>query len=86
VSPQPQNLRAQAAYRYAIFGIIPLAGLLLGPVAVVLGLLGWRDARGDLKTKGGGFAVAAVILGLLELLTNGLGLTLMWVGWESMGR
>ncbi len=86
MSRQVPNTRAIAAYRYAVFGIIPLLGLLLGPAAIVFGLLGWREARGDLRTKGGGFAVAAVILGLLELVTNGLGLTLIWVGWEAMSH
>ncbi len=84
MSPQPRNSRAVAAYRYAIFGIIPLVGLLFGPAAVVFGVLGWREARGDSRTQGSGFAVAAVVLGLLELLTNGLGLTFMWIGWEAM--
>src|SRR5438034_6160249 len=37
------NRRAIRAYRYAVYGLIPGAGLFLGPLAVILGLRArWR--------------------------------------------
>jgi hypothetical protein len=80
----PNNHRAVAAYRCAVYGIIPVAGLLLGPVAVGLGILGWRHYRNNPDDRGGGHAAAGMILGSLELLLNGLGLSLIWVGLASL--
>ena len=83
--PEPNNPRAMTAYRCAIYGLIPVAGLLLGPVAVAWGLAGWRHSRLNPDSHGVGHAVLAVILGLLELLTNAVGLALIWIGIESLG-
>jgi hypothetical protein len=80
----PNNPRALAAYRCAVYGLIPVAGLFFGPAAVALGVLGLRHPRSDSKDRSHGFAGAAVILGTLELLTNGIGLTLIWIGLSSM--
>lgn len=82
--PEPNNPRAMTAYRFAIYGLIPVAGLLLGPVAVALGLAGWRHSRRHSDSPGVGHAVTAVILGTLELLTNAVGLALIWIGIESL--
>ena len=83
MSVPSSNPRAMAAYRCAVYGLIPLAGLVLGPVAVALGILGWRHYRAHPKDRGQGHAGAAVILGALELLTNSIGLTLIWIGLAS---
>ena len=82
--PQPNNPKALAAYRCAIYGLIPVAGLLLGPIAVALGILGWRHFRNHPGDRGGGHAAAGVILGLLELLTNGIGLSFIAFGLASL--
>jgi hypothetical protein len=84
VKSPPNNPRAIAAYRCALYGLIPLAGLVLGPVAVALGVLGLRHPAVDAKDRTHGFASAAVILGVLELLTNGIGLTLIGIGLASL--
>lgn len=83
VIPIPANKKALVAYRLSMYGLIPVAGLLLGPVAVAVGLLGWRHYRIFPKDRGIGHAVAAVILGSLEILTNGLGLFFIWIGLNS---
>jgi len=84
MNPEPNNPRALAAYRYAVYGLIPVAGLLLGPLAVAQGLAGWRYSRQHKDKRGIGHAVTAVILGLLELLTNAIGLALIWIGIETL--
>ncbi len=85
MNPPPTNPRAMIAYRIACYGLIPLAGLVLGPVAVGLGVRSWLHLRSNPKDLGAGFASAAVILGLLEVLTNGIGLTLIGIGLASLG-
>jgi hypothetical protein len=72
---------ALRAYRCAIYGLIPVAGLLLGPAAVVLALLAWREGRRDPAAGGNGtYIVIALVLGLVILLCNGAGLALMVIG------
>jgi hypothetical protein len=68
------------AFRCAVWGLIPLAGLLLGPVAVVLAVVAWRQGRRDSAAKGNGYVAAALVLGLLEVLCNCLGVALMVMG------
>jgi hypothetical protein len=77
-SPQAPAMRA---YRFAVYSLIPLAGLLLGPVAIVLALLAWREGRRDPEARGEGYVVAALALGLAALLCNGAGVALMVLGW-----
>jgi hypothetical protein len=68
------NRTAVMAYHCSLFAIIPFVGLVLGPVAVLLGLIGkWRDYHNP-EERGGAQAMAAIILGSLTLLTNWTGL------------
>jgi hypothetical protein len=71
---------AMAAYRCAVFGMIPLAGLLLGPLAVILGLVAYRRIKAT-PEKSTGPVLAVVTLGLAVLVTNWVGVTLMVLGW-----
>jgi hypothetical protein len=68
---------ALRAYRCAVYSLIPLAGLLLGPAAIVLAALAWRAGRRDPEARGNGYVVIALVLGAVTLLCNGLGLALM---------
>jgi zinc-ribbon domain len=72
---------AMRAYRCAVCSLIPIAGLLLGPLAVFLALLAWRQGRRDPALQGNRYIAAALGLGLITLLCNGVGLTLMVMGW-----
>jgi hypothetical protein len=83
VTAKQTNPRALTAYRYAVVGIVPVVGLLLGPLAILLGILSWWEGGAKGQSKNGGFAAAAVILGVVEMLTNGVGLALMWIGLTS---
>jgi hypothetical protein len=68
---------ALRAYRLSIFGLIPLAGLVLGPIAVVLGLLARGYGRKDPAFTAHGPAVAAIVLGAADAATNWLGVGLI---------
>jgi hypothetical protein len=74
---------ALAAYRYAVYGLVPFAGLALGPLAVVLGAVAWRRVQSDPDRKGVGPAATAMVLGALVMVTNWVGLALMVVGLTS---
>lgn len=67
-----QNLTAISAYYFAIFGLAPLVGFFLGPLAFSLGMLGlWRALRYP-EVRGGHHALFAVIAGFFETLINWL--------------
>jgi hypothetical protein len=65
------------AYRCGLLAMIPLVGLVLGPAALVLGLLGRRLERGNSSERGTAQATAAIVLGALTTLTNWIGLLLI---------
>ena len=65
-----KNRRALAAYYCGVFGLIPGIGVILGPIALILGILGLRYAADHLKAKGSGHAWAGVILGVVGPLVT----------------
>lgn len=77
---EESNRAALRAYRLSLIGLIPLAGLVLGPVALVLGVLAARKGRADPTFTARGPALAAVFFGVLDSLTNWVGVTLMILG------
>jgi hypothetical protein len=79
-----KNPQAHDAYQMAIYGLIPVAGLLLGARAIQLGLAGCRVAAQDAKKEGLPQARAGIFLGALEVLTNGIGLILIGIGAASL--
>jgi hypothetical protein len=83
--PRTDSRQAGAlrAYRCGVFSLIPLAGLVLGPAAIVLAVMAWREGRRDPAAKGNGYVVAALALGLATLLCNAAGLALMAMGLSS---
>jgi hypothetical protein len=74
---------ALRAYRCGIFSLIPVAGLLLGPAALVLAVMAWREGRRDPAAKGNGYVLAALVLGGVTLLCNAAGLVLIVMGLAS---
>jgi hypothetical protein len=68
---------AWAAYRCSVYGLIPFVGLVMGPVALVLGFIAWQ--RGHVVDKGRGIGPtwASMLLGGFVTLTQWLGLALM---------
>jgi hypothetical protein len=74
------NPTARAAYHCSLFALIPLLGLVLGPVAVVLGVIAWRKEQRDPTPWGFLRAGAAIFLGGLIALTSWIGIALMAFG------
>jgi hypothetical protein len=66
--------------------LIPLVGLVLGPVAFLLGFVAWRRGQGDPLQKGIGPALAGMLLGGSVAVTNWLGVALIIYGLWSPGR
>jgi hypothetical protein len=79
------NGAALRAYRLAVLGLVPALGLLLGPLAAVLGLRARYRARSDPDFTAHSLARAAVLLGALTGVTNWVGLTLMVLGLRPAG-
>jgi hypothetical protein len=80
---EPANWPCTRAYWVACAGLIPGLGLVLGPAAIVLGLLGRAYARSQPECTAVEQATAAVLFGSLSALTNWLGLALMVLGWRG---
>lgn len=74
------NRGALVAYRCAVIGLIPLVGLVAGPLAIALGCYAWLRDRKEADFTAVGPRNASVLLGALITLTNWLGLTLMVLG------
>jgi hypothetical protein len=78
------NRRALAAYRCAVFGLIPVVGLVAGPLALALGAGAWAYDRHNPGFTAWGPLNASLVLGSLVSLTNGVGVGLMVFGlWRA---
>ncbi len=80
----PSNRPALFAYRLSLYGLIPLAGLVLGPTAVVLGALAARKARTEPTFNAHGPLLASIVIGAIDALTNWAGIVLIALGWWSV--
>jgi hypothetical protein len=77
------NWQAEFAWNCAMWGLIPVVGLLLGIVGVVLGLLGWIRVRRHPDDLGIRHAVGSILLGSVEIGVNFVGTALIVKGvWE----
>jgi hypothetical protein len=76
-SPNPAAWRA---YRVSLLSMVPGLGLLLGPVAVLLGCLAVRGAGDDLSASNR--AKASVLFGALVTLTQWIGVVLILGHWR----
>jgi DNA-binding beta-propeller fold protein YncE/phage FluMu protein Com len=63
-----KNGRALLAYYLGVFSFIPCVGLILGPAALILGILGIRFVKANPTAKGTGHALAGIIMGSLTTL------------------
>lgn len=63
-----KNPSGLIAYYLGVFSLIPCLGLILGPAAIVLGILGIGYANREPRAKGKGHAIAGIVLGSLALL------------------
>jgi len=60
-----RNQPALLGYYYSIFGLLPVVGMLLGPVAVVYGLIGLERGNRLPRHIGYGHALFAVVAGII---------------------
>jgi hypothetical protein len=65
-----KNMRALFAYYLGVFSWVPGFGLLLSPVAMVLGILGYRYGRARPEAQGTGHAAAGILFGFVGMLLN----------------
>ena len=79
------NRVALRAYRLSQWGLIPGVGLVLGPIAIILGLVAGYRGRSDPEYTFQAPARAALVLGGLVAVTNWIGLVLIVLGWRSLG-
>lgn len=61
-----RNGAALAAYYLGVFGLIPGVGFVLGPLALIFGIVGLIKARKNPKAHGTGHAIAGILLGLID--------------------
>jgi hypothetical protein len=72
-----RNKAALVGYYLGFLALLPAAGVVFGPLAVLLGGLGLARARHDPDAKGGVHAIVAIVLGLIGFFVMapiGLGL------------
>jgi hypothetical protein len=62
-----RNRVAVVSYYCGVFALIPILGLLLGPLAMLLGFIGLADARTHPDMGGRGHARAGLIIGLIVI-------------------
>jgi hypothetical protein len=65
-----KNPLALVSYYCGVFSLIPCAALILGPTAIVLGMLGYRRRKLDPRAHGTGHAIAGIVLGSITSLAN----------------
>ena len=63
-----KNTRALLSYYFGVFSLIPFLGNVLGPAALLLGILGIKYANAHPQAKGKGHAIAGIVLGTLTIL------------------
>jgi hypothetical protein len=75
-----RNPKALISYYCGVFGLIPFVGLILGPIALIFGILGMRYAKQHPTAKGTGHAITGIVLGTLVILGHLSCVGLMVVG------
>src|SRR5581483_2857393 len=65
-----KNGKALAAYYCGVFALIPCVGLILGPLALVFGIMGLKYAKEHPRARGQAHAIVGIVLGGLVLLAH----------------
>lgn len=76
-----RNQPALFAYYVGIFALIPAAGLLLGPAAIVLGVFGVKLAASRKSVHGTAHAWVGIALGTIATLLNFTAIIALIWGW-----
>lgn len=72
-----KNPKALAAYYCGIFSLIPCLGLILGPIALVLGVLGLRHRSMYPTAAGAVHAIVGIVLGSLASTGHLMAITMI---------
>jgi hypothetical protein len=64
------NPKGLIAYYLGVFSFIPCLGLLLGPAAIILGIMGLRYSQRQPRAGGGGHAIAGLVCGIITTIGN----------------
>lgn len=65
-----KNPAALIGYYTSIVSLVPVLALLLGPVAIVLGILGLKAKKQNPRVRGTAHCIVAIVLGGLTTLGN----------------
>lgn len=65
-----KNPFALAGYYVSVFSLIPCAGLVLGPLAIIFGVLGIGQVKRIRGLPGTGHSITAIVLGSITLIAN----------------
>lgn len=65
-----RNPQALIGYYVGVFSLIPCLALLLGPAALILGVLGLKAQKANPNLPGKAHAITAIVLGSLTSLVN----------------
>ena len=66
------------AWLFAVYGMIPGLGVILGPIAALIGIWARLKHRTDSEYKGRALANAAIVVGSVLWITTWIGLGLIW--------
>src|SRR5262245_58726550 len=62
------NAKALMSYYCGVFSLIPCVGIVLGPIAILLGMLGFSYANKHPKASGKAHAIVGMILGTIVVV------------------
>ncbi len=68
------NPMALAGYYCGFGSLLPLLGCLLGPLAIILGIMGFMNARKNPEAHGTAHAITGILLGVV----GGIFLSIIW--------
>jgi hypothetical protein len=80
------NGMALAAYYCSVFGLIPVLGVILGPLAIFFGILGLKRVNADERLRGTGHAITGIVLGSIDSLINLAIVAFILIGMASAHR
>jgi hypothetical protein len=75
-----KNPKSLVAYYCGVFSLIPCLGLILGPIALIFGILAWKYYNRHATAGGLGHAITGVILGTVTTLLNFGAVILVLIG------
>ena len=81
-----RNPKSLVSYYCGVFGLIPVLGFVLGPIALIFGILALKYVGQNPSAKGTGHAITGIVLGSLTILGHVVVLILILAAAASGGR